>query len=524
MNFPLIAQLVRLRYKLLWAKTRSRNGRIALFLAGYLLFVLVVVVLTSGGLGAAMVAIRSGRAERVARGVLMALYLEAIFASNILGFGMNAIFSDLELRRYPLVASDRRLTRHLIGIVDPFWFFFLALELGLAVGLYGYGAGSFWFGILAVLLLFVSNYLLARFIALVIERLMSRKGGAGILLGFIMILAFLPSAIVPYVEKHPAIETAIGERFAYSPPFAAAAAMIHPDSTGLRGLALLIAWTLAFAAALVWMEKRPPVRRAAAESVKVAWEGPTDRIAAWFGPELAPFVAHWLRLYLRNSRTRILCAISVPLLAFLTFQTGQRMGPHPLFVAALGTIAVSGFLGVSRIALNYFGYTGGAFRRYFLLPVPPAATLRAASYAALAIGAVILPVMLALWIVLAPYPLDARMVLMLAASGIAGLFAFNAAGIWVTLYNPRKGNYQSSFGNDLSLGGNIVLIGGMLAALLLPRLLYRFWPAAVSPDGWWMVLPLPALAIALYFATLRAAGPRFVARREKLLAVVEGRD
>ena len=34
MNTALIGELVRLRYKLLWAKTRSRNGRIALFLAG----------------------------------------------------------------------------------------------------------------------------------------------------------------------------------------------------------------------------------------------------------------------------------------------------------------------------------------------------------------------------------------------------------------------------------------------------------------------------------------------------------
>jgi hypothetical protein len=116
------------------------------------------------------------------------------------------------------------------------------------------------------------------------------------------------------------------------------------------------------------------------------------------------------------------------------------------------------------------------------------------------------------------------MVFMLACSAISGLFAFNAMGIWVTLYNPRKGNYSSSFGNDLSLGGNVVLIGGVMSAVLLPRLLYKLWPAAVSPEAWWMVLPLPALAAAFYFGTLQAAGPIFVARREKLLAVVEGRD
>ena len=39
-----------------------------------------------------------------------------------------------------------------------------------------------------------------------------------------------------------------------------------------------------------------------------------------------------------------------------------------------------------------------------------------------------------------------------------------------------------------------------------------------------MFLPLPVLAVAFYLATLKAAGPIFVTRREKLLAVVEGRD
>ncbi|MBZ5586448.1 MAG: hypothetical protein LAQ30_30530, partial [Acidobacteriia bacterium] len=42
MNFELIGHLIGLRYKLLWAKTRSRNGKIALFMTGYLLLVGVI--------------------------------------------------------------------------------------------------------------------------------------------------------------------------------------------------------------------------------------------------------------------------------------------------------------------------------------------------------------------------------------------------------------------------------------------------------------------------------------------------
>jgi hypothetical protein len=60
--------------------------------------------------------------------------------------------------------------------------------------------------------------------------------------------------------------------------------------------------------------------------------------------------------------------------------------------------------------------------------------------------------------------------------------------------------------------------------MLLPRLTYRLQPALVSPESWWMWVPLPLLALAFYLATLKSAGPVFATRREKLLAVVEGRN
>ena len=91
-----------------------------------------------------------------------------------------AIFSDFELRRFPVGAFDRRLVRHLIGIIDPFWILTLALELGLAIGLYVLGAASFWSGLVAVLLLMISNYLVARIIEMVVERLMQVMDEFGI--------------------------------------------------------------------------------------------------------------------------------------------------------------------------------------------------------------------------------------------------------------------------------------------------------------------------------------------------------
>ena len=527
MNTSLIGQLVKLRYQLLWAKTRSRNGRIALFFAGYLLLMLLIALLSTGGFSAGLLAVRTGKAEPIAQGVLSVLFLETVLAANILGFGMSAIFAETELRRYPLTAADRRIARHLTGILDPFWFLFFALELGLMVGLYVLGAGSFWFGLVAVLLLFVANYLLARVVGLFIDQLMQRKGGAPVLTVLIIALAMLPSALAPLFDKNPAMVAEVAQRLQYTPPFGAAAAMIHPDLAGAYGLATIVAWIVGLAALLVWLENRPPQRQVAA-SVKVEWDSHFDRVGAVFGPQMATLLGHWLRFYTRNSRTRTFCLISLPLLAFLTFSMSHppemRMGPYSLFVAAMGTIPMITFLGVSRISANHFGYVGGAFRRYFLLPIDPADTLRAASYAGVSIGASMLPIALVAFTVFAPYPFDARMLLMLLCSGLTGLFVMHGLGIWVTLYNPRKGDYKSNFGNDLSLGGNILLIGGMLLAILLPRLTYKLQPALVSPCSWWMWVPLPLLALAFYLVTLKSAGPVFVTRREKLLAVVEGRN
>jgi hypothetical protein len=216
--------------------------------------------------------------------------------------------------------------------------------------------------------------------------------------------------------------------------------------------------------------------------------------------------------------------LQLPLVAFLTFQVGRQMGTNGFFIAALGTFPVATFMGIARITVNQFGYSAGGFRRYFLLPTDPAATLRAGSFASLLLGACSIPVLLAAWLVLAPKPFDAAMFLMLACSSLTGLFLFHAAALWVSVFNPRKGNYNSSLGNDLSLGGNILVIGGVITALLGPRLLHRAWPTPFQPQNWWMALPVAAVAAAGYVIALNTITGVFARRRETLLAVVEGRD
>src|SRR5689334_13366343 len=131
MDFELIGNLIRLRYKLLWAKSRTRNGKMALFFAGYILLIMVISIFAAGGIGAGITAIRSGKAYLLSAALFGGMYLQALLASVLLRFGMSAVFSDYELRRFPIRARERMFARHFIGIADPFWILILALELGL---------------------------------------------------------------------------------------------------------------------------------------------------------------------------------------------------------------------------------------------------------------------------------------------------------------------------------------------------------------------------------------------------------
>jgi len=239
---------------------------------------------------------------------------------------------------------------------------------------------------------------------------------------------------------------------------------------------------------------------------------------------MAPLVGHWLRFYLRNGRFRILYALSLPLAAFITYTSSQgarRAGN--LFFGALGCMGIATFIGTARIAVNQYGYVGGAFRRFFLFPTDPGASLRAGSYDAVFLGALWIPPAAILWAIFAPRPFDPRVFLMPVICAVAVLFLFHGIALWTSLYAPRRGNYDKTLGNDLSLAGNIALIGTVLSSMFLPQILRVEAPWAVAPENWWLALAAAAIAIAFYMASLRGASAAFSARRESLLAVVEGR-
>ncbi|HTT63711.1 MAG TPA: hypothetical protein VMG35_17790 [Bryobacteraceae bacterium] len=523
MNAPLILRLVGLRYKLLWAQTRTRNGRIALFIVGYLLAIFILVLMAAGGLGAAMVAVRGGHAEKVAQVVLGGLFLNALIASVVTGFGINTAFTDLALRRYALTATERLVGRHLTGILEPVWIFVLGLDLGLAAGMYLFGAGEFWLGALAVLLLLIANYLVARVMATLIEWLAHVKGGTAILFLMLIGVCMLPGLVLPRLEKAHGAKQAILAVLHYSPPFAAAALTVNAHAALLPQFGILAAWSAALLLALAAIEKQA-VRPRSAAAAAVAWDDRYDRIASIFGPAMAPLVARSLRYYVRSNKVRFNYIAAIPVLAFLTFNRGITGGPLHYFVRALGGFAIAGFLGTAVMCTNQFGFDSSGFRRYFLLPVEPGAILRASSYTAMFVGGTLVAAALVLWLLLAPVPYDPRMFPMLLASGAGGLCLFNGLAIWTSLLAPRATSFETTFGNQLSLGANILLIGGVLAGVFGSFALDATAGPAAVLRYWWLWILAAALAIAFYAASVRRGAALFVRRRERLLNTLEGRN
>ena len=531
MNLHLLGSLIRLRYRLVWAKTRTRNGKIALFLSGYLLLVVVLGLLALGGLGAGLVAVRAGQGTAVAAGVLFGAFFCATIGTVILGFGMNAIFAESEMRRYPLRARERELARHVVAMLDPYWYLVVGLELGLVAGLYLYGAGFFLPGVLAVLLLFVCNYVAARVVSMIVERLVARRGGATLLMAAVMALSLAPSFVMPrltpYLQAHPhALGSYLGW-LEWTPPYGAAIAITRSDFSAAWGLALIVIWTAALGALMVAIERRPaPVQ--AAYSGKLRWGSRYDRVGAFLGPQNAVLIGQWLRFFSRNNRFRMMYPLSLPLVGVMIFaftrQSGMASGPKSEFASAMGAFAIIGFIGTGQFAVNQFGYVGNGLRRYLLLPVDPAAALRSCSYTFALLNAAPVAVGLAAWPFVSRGRFDPLMMLLLAGCSLTGMFLYLSAGLWASLLAARRGNYFSSFGNDLSFAGNVILIGALLSLVLLPRLAVQRWPDVFWTGYWWVTVASAALAAALYWVSLEQAAAWFRPRRERLVAILEGRS
>jgi hypothetical protein len=518
-----LTTLVGLRYRLAWARARSRPGRLVLFGSGYLVLACAVILFALGGVGAAAAAIRQGRADHVATIVLTGLYLNTALMAVFLGLGVTPAFSDHALRRYPLSRATRLAARHTTALLEPLWVIVFALTLGVAVGFSAQRSGSMWFALPVTVLFVLATYLMACLIASIGAWILGKSGGPLVVImvgmSFIMAAPLAPAWIARVAARPGGVP--FRAVLDVTPPLAAADAMTAPGWSGAAaGIVILIVWCVGLGALLVAADRLPRHARSAPDA-PARWDHPADRVAALFGPTLAPLAGKMLRYYLRSPQTRYNYPLALPLVGLMIATNARRGSEAEAFLFVLGIAPAIGVLGTGTLSMNLFGFDGHGFRRYFLLPVRAVEVLRTAALVSLIPGALLLTIGFVAWLAFSPGHTTLRMAGMLLCAGFGGLLFFNALALWSSILAPRAIPFDLTFGNKLSPAANLVFVAAMVVFFGLTLGLRALGVEAVL--GHWWVAPLfLALSAALHVLTVNAGSKVFVTGREQMLATIEG--
>jgi hypothetical protein len=514
--------LTRLRYRLIWAQARTSNGGILLLLSLYLLGGSIALLLTFGGLGAAIADSDLEQRGRVARLILATLFINGIGLSLMLGLGTLETFSEESLRRYPLSARERFLARHLIGLLDPIWALMAFGALGLAIGFSWFGKGTIIIGAAAAAAFIAASYLATVCLLSLIGQIM-RSRVASTALGIIALalVSFGPLAMsVLAVSGGDVMWDLAGRILRLTPPGATAAMMVAESRLELFGAAsLLTFWIVALAWALRLLESLP---RGVETKVSggISWDNFYDQIAGLFGRAYAPFISKSLRYHLRCNVVRF-SLVTSPILALLGkfMSQGRSPGGSMLITFALFFI-ISSAISVSMM-LNLLGYDGAGIRRYAILPSTFATALRASSVASLLLRAVVMLAAVAMWLAFSQKTIDARTLLMILGIVGCGLFLFNGLGIWTSVLSAKSANFDAMWNNRLSFGANLALMVGFT-----PYLIAMIFSERVNPSDllrfWWAPLPLVILCAGFYLFSMKTIEPVLNWRREKLIKLIAG--
>ncbi len=513
--------LLRLRYQLLWGQARSSAGKAVLFFALYVFAILLFLFFALGGFSAAFAAVRLGRGMQLARGMLAGLLVAGVVTGLVSSAGPRAAFSDVVLRRYPITSRERLAVRHMIGLLDPIWPLLLAMTAGLAAG---FAIGNPWTLLVALpaAALYVALvYLITVAILSVVERLLQHKAGPAILGSVVALLTMavvLVQTSLLHSQNRGWLET-LDRILRFLPP-AAAASLIAGALLGekLLSACALVGWILLPALVLYLVENRPPVS-VRERPGEIAWRNPIDKAAGWFGPRLGPLVAKWLRSYLRSVQVRFFLAAAIPFVVgapwLLPFRT-----PDKVYLMTLFLFFVMGAVGAGHGSMNMFGLDGQGIWRYSILPVHFEHVHRAGSFAAVLLGIVLTPPALIVSLAFTNIPLDGRLILMPILSGIAGIFYFNALGLWTTVLAPFPVDPRTMMGNRPPVSYSLFQVASLQPAIIPMLYVMENSNVAVIRDYWWVPGIAVIVCTALYAVSLYFTGRILLARRERLIGTV----
>jgi hypothetical protein len=519
--------LTQLRYRLIWARMRTSNGRIILFFAIYLLGVSTALLMAFGGLGAAIVATRFDESGGLARWTLTMLFINGIGLSLMFGLGTQDAFSEESLRRYPLKSRERFIIRQIIGLLDPIWAFVAAGAFGLAVGFWWFGRGVIILGAAAAALFIAASYLATACLLSFIGRIM-RSRAASSMLGIILLtlLSFGPLALSLFAASAAeGLLKLLGRLLLFTPPGAAATMMTEGrPGMALGAAAQLVVWVAALALLLKKSESLWSVAEAKFSgeiSSKDFWDGFYDQVARMFGNRYAPLISKSLRYHLRCNMIRfnlLTAPLLVSLIKFSSLWRGARGG---IIITFTFFFIISGATGIS-MSLNLFGYDGAGIRRYAVLPSTFATALRAGSLASLLTRAVAMLATVALWTILTREHFDAWTLLTIVEIAVAGLFLFNALGLWTSVLSPKSADFDAMWNNRLSFGANVVFFCGVFAPIWFV-IVFADTIENSDPSRFWRPgLAMTALSVAFYLFSMIMIEPVLNSRREKLINLIAG--
>lgn len=515
--------LTRLRYRLIWAQARASHGRIMLLLSLYLIGGSIALLVAFGGLGAAIVDNDFDQGGSVARWTLTTLFINGTGLSLMFGVGTQEAFSEEALRRYPLKAREQFIIRQIIGLLDPIWAFMAVGALGLAVGFSFLGRGVIILGLPAVVLFIAASYLATVCLLSLISRIMrSRAASAAMGIIVLALISFGPLAMSLLAVSGGEWMWRVTERLLLFTPPGAAAAMMAEDrwQVAFSATALLCIWVAALTVLLKKLESLRPVAESN-YSGGISWDNFYDQLARLFGSKYAPFVSKSLRYHLRCNLVRFSLLTSPVFVLLGQFLVPWRSARGEIIITFALFFITSSAICVSMM-LNLFGYDGAGIRRYAVLPSTFATALRAGSLASLLLRAVVMLAAFALWMIFAQKHFDARMYLVILGIVGAGLFLFNALGLWTSVLSPKVANFDAMWNNRLSFGSNVVMFCGVFTPYLIAVLFSESLDPSDLLRFWWAALLLMVLSAGFYIFSMKMIEPVLNWRREKLINLIAG--
>ncbi len=514
--------LLKLRYRLFWARARSRRAKIALssgvFLVGW-----IAVLLGMGGGGVGVVASRFAKPTVAADFAFGMVFVWAMVGALVFALDSPAALSDESLRRYPLTRLDRLAARYAVGLFDPLWLLVFVLDFSITAGFVATSAARWWAAFPAAALLFLTNYLAARLLAEVVGRITAtRVGSAALILAFAVLLASAGALPLALQGPNRPETRLVLAALKFTPPLAVATVVTGASAlVSLGAMLVTLVWLLGVGFALVSLEGRP-VRSKAVAGAEATWNSPHDLFAAMFGPTLAPLVGKTLRYYVRTpmfALNYLFCVIGPTLLTLPPAFGGADPLAH--FFAALAAVSFFvGYGGIGTVTSNAFGFDRSGFRRYFFSPVSSRSILRAMAFVPLALGAPSVPLSLGVFLVFWHAGVDSRMVILWFSVGFGGLLLFQGLGLWTSLFSPRARDFEIRYGKTLPMAQNILMIVSMASCPVLLAIFHVLGSATLLAYWWVAVLALLPVA-AFYIFTLRRAGSVLRARREQMLPILE---